>query len=199
MNFIFCKLKNLKKFQFHFVANLMKRHAIGAGPSCLVNIQRFGSWAAWATHIASLTIFFKTQLKKSINYQCRTFGERRRTRKQPDDPYCELSMCTSWTHTDSIQSCMTIFVRKDAFFVTLFPFPAHHDSMIDGTLFFPWTSNYSWFGIKYQDILQTKIVNSPGDSRKWNWAHHDSRAHAAIVRSARQRYWTVPVWSWFLK
>ena len=108
-------------------------------------------------------------------------------------------MCTSWTHTDSIQSCMTIFVRKDPFFVTLFPFPAHHDSMIDGTLFFPWTSNYSWFGIKYQDILQTKIVNSPGDSRKWNWAHHDSRAHAAIVRSARQRYWTVPVWSWFLK
>ena len=31
--------------------------------------------------------------KKSINYQCRTFGERRRTRKQPDDPYCELSIC----------------------------------------------------------------------------------------------------------
>ena len=90
-------------------------------------------------------------------------------------------------------------LEKMPFFVTLFPFPAHHDSMIDGTLFFPWTSNYSWFGIKYQDILQTKIVNSPGDSRKWNWAHHDSRAHAAIVRSARQRYWTVPVWSWFLK
>ena len=33
--------------------------------------------------------------KKSINYQCRTFGERRRTRTQPDDPYCELSICHS--------------------------------------------------------------------------------------------------------
>ena len=135
----------------------MKRHAIGAGPSCLVNLQRFGSWAAWATHIACLfiqackkmkfmffevfqtfkkwnscflkiySLFWKHSLK---NYQWRTFGERRRTRKQPDDPYCELSMCTSWTHTDSIQSCMTIFVRKDAFFCDFVSFssaPWFHD------------------------------------------------------------------------
>ena len=103
-------------------ASLMKRHAIGAGPSCLVNLQRFGSWAAWATHIACLfiqackkmkfmffevfqafkkwnscflkiySLFWKHSLK---NYQWRTFGERRRTRTQPDDPYCELSICHS--------------------------------------------------------------------------------------------------------
>ena len=29
----------------------MKKHA-SAGPSCLVNVQRFGTWAAWSTPIA---------------------------------------------------------------------------------------------------------------------------------------------------
>ena len=56
MDFIFCKLQKYQKTWISILTSLMKRHAIGAGPSCLVNLQRFGSWAAWATHIACLFI-----------------------------------------------------------------------------------------------------------------------------------------------
>ena len=158
MNFIFCKLKKPQKDEFHFLQAWWKNTLLVRDPaawlrfSILVLYKRLGSGWTSTNQLgpAPIAMLHILQIKKSLyqkwisrNATCQanvlirtrhdcTVRALLHIKNQHGTALVAIGGCSVETivRTDSIQSCMTIFVRKDAFFCDFVSFssaPWFHD------------------------------------------------------------------------
>ena len=147
MNSIFCELR--------WKNTLVRDPADWLRLSVLVLYKRLGSGWTSTNQLgpAPIAMLHILQIKKSL---CQKWISRNAT--------CHANVLIRTRHDCTVRALLHIKNQHGTALVAIGTcsvdtmLRTNHDSMIDGTLFFPWPSNFSWFGIKYQDMLQTKIV-----------------------------------------